>query len=145
VRDPFPLLWGKSSCESIPLMLLDLDRLTSEQFTSVATAIALRCNAEVSDVIAEAKTTGGFGFRYEYVTRLFVGAEGYTRTKEAESYFADKNMSTLDPEVWEQFVNQQEQDWIKGEKEPDHNFYTIAWNRFLFLDDLLEWEQFKFG
>lgn len=141
VRDPFPMVYGKSGGGSIPLMLIDHDRLNIVQFNELAMAIAKERQAELAEVIKEAKATGGFGFKYEYVVKLFVGAEGFTRTKEAESYFADKNMGTLDPEVWQQFVNQQEQDWIVGEKEPDHNFYAIAWNRFLFLDDedLLEW------
>lgn len=124
VRDPFPLMHGKNlDDQTISLWIIDFNRLNNEQFNSIANAIATKCKARILDVIEAAQRTGGFAIRHALVVRLLVGAEGLTRTKEAEIYFEDKDMSCLSAADWEEFVNQQYRDWIDGNKSPDVELY----------------------
>lgn len=110
VRDPFPLLRAKDG--AAVLWLIDIERLDGSQTSAIASILVKKYQVEKSIILADAQKSGGFCLNHDWVSQLFCGAEGITRTAEAKEFF-DSGKSFQD------FLEQQERDWIIGNKQPE--------------------------
>lgn len=121
VRDPFPMAYGrKENGDIVPLLHIDLDRLTSSQVSAITKQIATQNNCSAEEVLSEAIISNGFGLDGKWIERLEGGAECLQRTKEALA-FSESNPNPETPEgqrAYAEFFADQQRRWIDGDETP---------------------------
>jgi hypothetical protein len=124
MRDPFSMAVSKAidpvTGSPATLWIVDMERLTGEQFEALAATIATGCDARTSDVIDEATEQGGFAIRYEWVVDMEGGAECFRRTQELADFLeaAPERGTPAASIAWKEFVNDQRRRWIDGDEIP---------------------------
>lgn len=117
-RDSFPMASATlPTGEKIALWVVDVNRLSTEQFAHLAFVIAQRFSVTIDEVADEALANGGFGLDHEWVEKMEIGAEGYARSCEwvqlLESHGGSPPLSAV-----RLFFKAQVQRWIEGDEMP---------------------------
>ncbi|MEH1817310.1 MAG: hypothetical protein V7L09_33605 [Nostoc sp.] len=121
MRDPFPMeRTVDQNGEEVALWIVDVERLSSIQFQSLAQITAIHCKADAVAVALEAELKGGFSMSHEWVDSMQCWVEGFARSKELADFFetAPQSGTPEGARAYIEFCNTQYERWIDGNQEP---------------------------
>ncbi|MDZ7970302.1 MAG: hypothetical protein RM368_36140 [Nostoc sp. DedSLP03] len=121
MRDPFPMeRTVDQNGEEVALWIIDVERLSSIQFQSLAQIIAIYCKTDAVTVALEAELKGGFSMSHEWVASMQCWVEGFARSKELADFFetAPESGTPEGARAFVEFCNTQYERWIDGNQEP---------------------------
>ncbi|MHC5740221.1 hypothetical protein, partial [Nostoc sp.] len=121
MRDPFPMERAvDQNGEEVALWIIDVERLSSIQFQSLAQIIAIHCKTDAVAVALEAELKGGFSMSHEWAASMQCWVEGFARGKELADFLetAPRSETREAAIAFQEFRNSQYDRWIEGNQEP---------------------------